>query len=302
MENRYELRNRYIFTGTLEMETALHIGGGNPRLGNSDSPVVLTPDQKPFIPGSSFKGSLRSIVEKIVPGLPETLHFSSCALTELTDEQVKQQEPSQWPSGVCPTAWPSGLSRLRRTYTGPELEKIVRDVYANLCDTCLLFGSPLAAARLNINDLYTSTWDSVIERRDGVAIDRDSEKARDRQKYDFEVVPASASFDLKIVMENATERDLQLLCVGLSEFVHGFGTIGGKRSRGLGMSKLKELQVFALELIGEGITPVQRSQRLRDYLVRGTLAPQDGERFLQEQIERLFVEPERESDVKKTDQ
>jgi len=300
MENRYELRNRYIFTGTLEMETALHIGGGNPRLSNSDSPVVLTPDQKPFIPGSSFKGSLRSTVEKIVPGLPEACHFSSCALDELTEE--REPPDGGWPAGVCPTAWQRGLSRLRRRYSGQQLETITRDAYANLCDTCLLFGSPFAAARLNINDLYTSTWDGVIERRDGVAIDRDSERARDRLKYDFEVVPANAAFDLRIVLENATVRDLQLLCVGLSEFVHGFGTIGGKRSRGLGMSKLKNLQVYTLELSGEGITSAQRSQRLRDYLVDGTLVQQEGERFLQEQIEDLFVEPERESNVKETDQ
>ena len=57
-QNRYELRNRYVFRGTLEMETALHIGGGRVTLSISDSPVVLTPDQKPFIPGSSFKGAL----------------------------------------------------------------------------------------------------------------------------------------------------------------------------------------------------------------------------------------------------
>lgn len=300
MENRYELRNRYIFTGTLKMETALHIGGGNSHLSNSDSPVVLTPEQKPFIPGSSFKGSLRSTVEKIVPGLPEARHFSSCALEELTEEL--EAPDGVWPAGVCPTAWQGGLSRLRHRYSGQQLEAITRDAYANLCDTCLLFGSPFAAARLNINDLDTSTWDGVIERRDGVAIDRDSEKARDRLKYDFEVVPASASFDLKIVLENATARDLQLLCVGLSEFVHGFGTIGGKRSRGLGMSKLTNLQVSALELSGQGITPAERSQRLRKYLVDGTLVQKDGERFLQEQIEELFARPEEESNVKETDQ
>jgi CRISPR/Cas system CSM-associated protein Csm3 (group 7 of RAMP superfamily) len=297
LENRYELRNRYIFTGQFEMETALHIGGGNSLLGNSNSPIVLTPEQKPFIPGSSFKGALRSTVEKIVPGLPEAIHFSSCALEELTDEQVGWQGPPEgaqpeWPVEVCPTAWQSGLSRLRRRYPGQE-QKIVREAYANLCDTCLLFGSPLAAARLNVSDLYTTTWNGVIERRDGVAIDRDSEKARDRLKYDFEVVPASASFDLKIVLENATERDLQLLCVGLSEFVHGFGAIGGKRSRGLGMGKLKGLQVAALELSGESITPEQRGQRLRDYLIEGKLDQAAGEDFLRKHIERLFAEPER---------
>ncbi len=68
-----------------------------------------------------------------------------------------------------------------------------------------------------------------MQTRDGVTIDRDSEKSRDRLKYDFEVVPASVTFEMKITLENATQQDLQLLCVGLSEFVHGFGAIGGKR-------------------------------------------------------------------------
>src|SRR5436305_13506961 len=68
---RYELRNRYKFTGQLVMQTALHIGGGKVTLSHSDSPVVLTPENIPFIPGSSFKGALRSTVEKIVPSLPE---------------------------------------------------------------------------------------------------------------------------------------------------------------------------------------------------------------------------------------
>jgi CRISPR-associated RAMP protein (TIGR02581 family) len=307
--NRYQLRNRYIFEGQFEMETALHIGGGTGIFSSSDSPVVLTPEQQPFIPGSSFKGSLRSTVEKIVPSLPEELGFSSCALIELTDEEsaAKFGQRDEWPKGVCPTIAQSDLNRLRRKFAGQPIEpeeidhkvirtkeeKVVHDALRNLCDTCLLFGSPFTAARLSINDLYMSDWNGVIEKRDGVAIDRDSEKAKDRLKYDFEVVPASARFNLKIVLENATPRDLALLCVGLSEFVHGFGAIGGKRSRGLGMVKLIGLQVSALELIGEGITPEMRSQRLRDYLVAGTPAPEPAEKFLREHIERLFAEPGR---------
>jgi CRISPR/Cas system CSM-associated protein Csm3 (group 7 of RAMP superfamily) len=294
--NRYQLRNRYIFEGQFEMETALHIGGGTGIFSSSDSPVVLTPEQQPFIPGSSFKGSLRSTVEKIVPSLPSAMPFSSCALINLTDEQVGWVKPPKgeqprWP-GVCPTVWQSGLTMIKREY--PEAaENITEAAMQSLCDTCLLFGSPFSAARLSINDLYLSDWNGVIERRDGVAIDRDSEKAKDRLKYDFEVVPASARFNLKIVLENATQRDLALLCVGLSEFVHGFGAIGGKRSRGLGMGKLTGLRVSALELIGEGITPEMRSQRLRDYLVAGPPASEPAEHFLREHIERLFAEPGR---------
>src|SRR5437762_12785585 len=84
-QNRYELRNRYVFRGQIVMQTALHIGGGKATLSSSDSPIVLTPDQKPFIPGSSFKGALRSTVEKIVPALPIRANFSSCALLEQSE-------------------------------------------------------------------------------------------------------------------------------------------------------------------------------------------------------------------------
>ena len=73
LANRYELRNRYLFQGRLVMQTALHIGGGKVTLSHSDSPVVLTPEEIPFIPGSSFKGALRSTVEKLVSGLPHLI-------------------------------------------------------------------------------------------------------------------------------------------------------------------------------------------------------------------------------------
>src|SRR5256885_2183776 len=85
-QNRYALRNRFLFTGELVMRSALHIGGGRVTLSSSDSPVVLTPEQKPYIPGSSFKGALRSTVEKIVSSLPG---FSSCALIELSNDKIK---------------------------------------------------------------------------------------------------------------------------------------------------------------------------------------------------------------------
>ena len=161
-----------------------------------------------------------------------------------------------------------------------------------LCDTCRLFGSPFAAAHLNVNDLYMpkEVWNGIIQTRDGVAIDRDSEKARDRLKYDFEVVPASATFDLEIVLENASPKDLQLICVGLSEFVHGFGVVGGKRSRGLGVCLLDDLKVSALELDEDGLDEATRRQRLRDYLVHKQFSSEiDGADFLAKHIDKIFA-------------
>src|SRR6516225_8124414 len=107
-QNRYELRNRYVFRGNLVMETALHIGGGKATLSSSDSPVVLTPDQKPFIPGSSFKGALRSTVEKIVPSLPASANLFSCALIELDEDELKEQQTHQ---KICSTVRQAEIAR-----------------------------------------------------------------------------------------------------------------------------------------------------------------------------------------------
>src|SRR5690348_8863890 len=125
---RYELHNRYVFTGKLVMQTALHIGGGKATLSSSDSPVVLTPDEQPFIPGSSFKGALRSTVEKIVPGLPAAAYLTSCALIERSREEIEQEfgaVEDQWPKGLCPTIWQKGLTDLRRKFAGQDWEKII---------------------------------------------------------------------------------------------------------------------------------------------------------------------------------
>jgi CRISPR/Cas system CSM-associated protein Csm3 (group 7 of RAMP superfamily) len=295
-QNRYELRNRYMFRGLIVMQTALHIGGGKVTLSNSDSPVVLTPDQKPFIPGSSFKGALRSAVEKIVPGLPAGGKFTSCALLDRSDDLLPlgpfdKLQPPSWPEGMCPTVWQRALTALRREYPRWDRE-IVADATAHLCSTCRLFGSPFAAARLNVGDLYMppEEWLGAVQTRDGVSIDRDSEKARDRLKYDFEVVPASATFEMEITMENATRQDLQLLCIGLSEFVHGFGTIGGKRSRGLGVARLEKLLVWELDL--EGVDVAERNRHLAEFLIFKRFSREElpGEAFLQDQIKSIFRE------------
>lgn len=299
LETRYELRNRYLFKGQLAMQTGLHIGGGRASLSPSDSPVVLTPTGHPFIPGSSFKGALRSTVEKLVPELPASTKLSSCALIELPEElQIKETEQEAGPKS-CPTARQRGIAtvRRRREQAGEDYD-IERLDLPYLCSTCRLFGSSFAASRININDLYLASdeWAGGIQIRDGVAIDRDSETAKDGLKYDFEVVPASATFNLNITLENATAMDLQLISIGLSEFVHGFAMIGGKRSRGLGACELRNLKVSSLELDVSSIDqqPIgqqERHQRLKNYLInRDFSTTEAGENFLKRHIERIFAE------------
>jgi CRISPR-associated protein Csm3 len=294
-QRRYHLHNRYVLTGQIVMQTAFHIGGGRTTLSNSDSPVVLTPEGLPFIPGSSFKGSLRSTIEKLVPNLPKMAGLRTCGLLNVAKDEFRQLKEQTMEGSVCPTVpvRQADITQLRRDNPGEE-DAIQDMVFSQLCNTCLLFGSPYAAGRIFVSDLYISDteWGSVIQRRDGVAIDRDSEKAKDRLKYDFEVVPASTSFAMEITLENVTPQDLQLISIGMSEFVHGFGVIGGKRSRGLGVCLLEGLKVQGLELVSDRpntITPQQQNQRLRDFLLERKFSlEQDGEEFLNKHINSIF--------------
>ena len=53
-------------TGTLELVSGLHIGSGNTEMhiGGTDNPVIKHPrTQEPYIPGSSVKGKMRSLLE-----------------------------------------------------------------------------------------------------------------------------------------------------------------------------------------------------------------------------------------------
>ncbi len=56
-------------TTTLELITGLHVGGSkeNVEIGGIDNPVIRTSvkDNQPYIPGSSLKGKIRSLLEQI---------------------------------------------------------------------------------------------------------------------------------------------------------------------------------------------------------------------------------------------
>jgi CRISPR/Cas system CSM-associated protein Csm3 (group 7 of RAMP superfamily) len=160
-----------------------------------------------------------------------------------------------------------------------------------LCDTCKLFGSPFQASKIYVDDLPLVEWAGTTQIRDGVAIDRDSERAVDRLKYDYEVVPPGAVFDFRATLEEPTNTDLRLTCLGLNEFVSGLGGIGGKRSRGLGRCVLEDLKIYELDLRQEGT----RAEQLRQYLLGRTLDEkmtclEDTNDFLQTRIGELLVE------------
>jgi CRISPR-associated protein Csm3 len=69
---------RLKYTATLEVMTGLHIGGesGDFEIGGLDNPVVKTRGE-PYIPGSSLKGKMRSLLSGNKPNSTVDAYFGS---------------------------------------------------------------------------------------------------------------------------------------------------------------------------------------------------------------------------------
>src|ERR1700675_1717170 len=65
-QTRLQLVGKLILSGELHCETGLHIGAGKGSLeiGGEDKPVVKDAFGLPYIPGSSLRGKLRSLLEQ----------------------------------------------------------------------------------------------------------------------------------------------------------------------------------------------------------------------------------------------
>lgn len=252
---RKKFEKRYLFKGNLTLQTGLHIGGRETIFSPSEQPVIRTPDGQPFIPGSSFKGAFRSTVEKLAPNIAG---IWSCGLTDegSDDGCIGPQGNAQ-----------KKFDKKRNPQWSDD--ELLKNLEGKLCHTCQLFGSPYAASKISFADLYLADEyaEGIIQIRDGVSIDRDSERAVNKLLFEYEVVAPSLSFNLEILLEDPTDVDLGLTCLGLSEFMSGFGYLGGKRSRGLGQTKLENLQIFKLDLSDEST----RNDRFLKYLTGSTV-------------------------------
>jgi len=204
-------------TGDLVFKTAFHIGSGKEGEMSSDMGVLLDPDGTPLLPGSSLKGSFRTFAERLAPHLGLTACLLDTDLSGVdcvSDQNVRQ----------------SIYETFKALST--EREKISW-LKEHTCSVCTLFGSPLQASRIFFSDGNLEAGGESITIRDGVCIDRDSETARPKAKYDFEVVPRGAVFSTVIEIENPDEKELALVAAALAEWENGF-RLGGFTSRGLG--------------------------------------------------------------------
>ncbi len=230
----HEFTSRLTLKGEVETLTAIRIGASKSTLPTEpDLPVVKDALGRPYIPGSSFKGVLRSHTEAMLRGI----------LGEQVSLVCNPTNNEEW----CIVSGKSrkgkiGIESLKKDEYDRNREdsEVARLVIANSCLICQLFGSPWLASRLQVRDLLVveETWFGQFQERNGVAIDRGKEVAAEGKLYDFEVVPAGARFGFTAIVENAEDWQLGMLIAGLRPFQTGDIAIGGARSRGLGLVKL----------------------------------------------------------------
>lgn len=202
------LRERVVLAGTLTTRTALHIGGGAGELEAVDLPVVKTHAGLPFIPGSSLKGVVRSTVESLLRAA-EIQGLSACDPFDDAKACGSPRNP------------------------GASMD--------SHCAVCRLFGSYGVASHVRFSDAHLDHpgGPSPLEKRDGVAIDRDLRVAADKRKYDVEVVAPGTTFALEILAQNLEPWQLGLLLAGLDPIEQGFTALGGFTSRGLGRVEIQ---------------------------------------------------------------
>jgi CRISPR-associated RAMP protein (TIGR02581 family) len=224
-------KNRLEITGTLTTVTALRISAGRSTepIG-SDLPVIKDALGRPLIPGSSFKGALRSRLESFLRGIVGS------------DRKIVANPAVNDEWSLTATELSEFKEKILKNVKQEEKEDRLNDFILSNTDLIShLFGSPWIASKFQVRDLTVQpdAWFGQYQERDGVSIDRDTETAADGKLYDFQVVPAGTPFEFKAVVENAEDWELGLLTIGLHQFETEQIPLGGGRSRGLGVVKLE---------------------------------------------------------------
>lgn len=242
-----QFHSRMWIPGRLRLDTPLRIGsGGMPSATDVELPVVKDSAQRPYIPGSSFKGAFRSHLEALLRALDPKLACDCIAkpMTGTVDGCLTMEEVAQ---------------KKRDIEDASELSQVL---IQSSCWACRVFGSQWLASKVLFKDMRVcpETWFDHYQERSGVAIDRDTETAGEGLLYAVEAVPTDVEFEFGMMVENADEAEQGLILLGIREVERGQMLLGGARSRGLGWVTLKVKWEDAYRI---------DQQSLRQYLATG---------------------------------
>lgn len=211
-----KLVNIREITGRIELKSGLHIGAGDleMRIGGTDNPVVKHPHtNEPYIPGSSLKGKVRSLLE-IRSGLMRVTDGSPLSARDLNKESVTDAERKEGKK-ILALFGTSGADGDEAADLGPTR--------VSFADCCLSETS---------REMALSGHLPLTEVKSENSIDRIRGTAKNPRFT--ERVPAGLAFDFTITLKEMDGDDDLFPCLlsGLKLLEHD--ALGGSGSRGYG--------------------------------------------------------------------
>lgn len=215
-----KLTNIIEIKAKLELQTGLHIGAGDSEMhiGGIDNSVIKHPiTQSPYIPGSSLKGKIRTLLE--------------------------------WRSGAVQ----STPLTLKEVSKNPEEVKNILRLFGISGDTK---NSEQEVAEIGVSRLafwdcaLDAEWEKSIRNDNQLLTEAKNENTIDRitstagNPRQTERVPAGAKFDFKLMLRQFEGDKPELLALVLKGLkLLEMDSLGGSGSRGYGKVKFVELTV-----------------------------------------------------------
>lgn len=221
--------------GVLVLKTGLHIGAGDTemRIGGTDNPVAKNPiDGQPYVPGSSLKGKIRSLLEWQA-GLVTAADGRSFSFQHL----VRKDTPAA-----------RDLLRLFGGAPGGEVDDLIREIGPTRVAfwDCALNSGWLGKLRERNIAPTESKSENSINRIAGVA---------DNPRFTERVI-AGAEFDFRLSLKVIDNEDLvPTLLQGLK--LLEADSLGGSGSRGYGKVAFKRLALDGDETIQSRFEAIQ---------------------------------------------
>jgi len=231
-QTQLRLIGKLILTGDLLCETGLHIGAGKGSLeiGGADNPVVKDAFGLPYIPGSSLRGKLRSLLENAL-GLtaPSELVF----LSKRRGQEVRIHQSDRPDDEVC-LLFGRNPGRLERVEGEAVESSTASPARLAVYDAPLDPESITAQMRENLDD-------EITEVKSENAIDRITSQSNPRT---LERVPAGARFRIRLVLDVLCEEDKALA----ARVIEGLrlledDALGGGGSRGSGRVRFANMKL-----------------------------------------------------------
>src|SRR5437764_479820 len=231
-QTQLQLVGKLILSGDLHCETGLHIGAGKGSLeiGGADNPVVKDAFGLPYIPGSSLRGKIRSLLEHAL-GLtsPAELVY----LSKRRGQEVRIHQSDRPDDEIC-LLFGRNPGRIERV-EGEAIEtRAATPARLTIYDAPLDTESITAQMRENLDD-------EITEVKSENAIDRITSQANPRT---LERVPAGARFRVRMVLDILCEED-KALAARLFEGLRLLedDALGGGGSRGSGRIRFANLKL-----------------------------------------------------------